>query len=188
MNIQVLPTKLQDVKLIVPAIVRDHRGFFIEVYNRKALQEAAGIDVDFVQDNHSQSVKRGVIRGLHFQSEPFAQDKLVRVVRGAIFDVAVDIRVGSPSFGQHVSALLSADNKHQMWIPKGFAHGLCTLEPETEVIYKVSAYYDKASDRGLAWDDPQLGIDWPIAPQEAILSDKDRLQPRLAELPPYFRY
>jgi dTDP-4-dehydrorhamnose 3,5-epimerase len=188
MSIKVSPTGFPEVKLIVPRITCDDRGFFIETYHRKALREIAGIDVDFVQDNLSKSVKKGVVRGLHFQTQPHAQDKLVRVVHGSIFDVAVDIRVGSPTYGHHVSALLSAQNQLQLWIPKGFAHGLCTLEPETEVIYKVSAYYDQASDKGLAWDDPRLGIDWPIAAGAAILSERDRMQPRLKDLPTYFRY
>jgi dTDP-4-dehydrorhamnose 3,5-epimerase len=188
MSIRVTPTRLPDVKFIVPHIACDDRGFFVETYNRKALREIAGIAVDFVQDNHSRSVQKGVVRGLHFQIEPYAQDKLVRVVRGSIFDVAVDIRVGSPTFAQHVSARLSAQNQAQLWIPKGFAHGLCTLEPETEVIYKVSAYYDQASDKGLAWDDPQLGIVWPLTAGAAILSEKDRAQPRLGDLPAYFTY
>jgi dTDP-4-dehydrorhamnose 3,5-epimerase len=159
----------------------DHRGFFSETYNKKAYV-ALGINLDFIQDNHSLSVERGVIRGLHFQVAPFAQDKLVRVVHGSVFDVAVDLRRGSPTFGQHVSVILSQNEWNQILVPKGFAHGICTLEPNTEVIYKVTSYYAPEHDRGLLWSDPALGITWPISPDEAILSDKDKRQPRLSEL------
>lgn len=179
---------IAEVKLITPKIFRDARGFFSETYNRDALAQAAGIDLTFVQDNHSLSVERGVVRGLHFQCAPFAQDKLVRVTRGAILDIAVDLRHGSPTFGQHVSALLSAENWAQLFVPRGFAHGVCTLEPNTEIVYKVTAPYAPDCDRGVAWDDPALGIAWPISPAEAILSPKDQRQPRLADLPVYFTY
>ncbi len=185
---KILPTAIPEIKLIVPHIFRDDRGFFIETYNRSTLREIAGISADFVQDNHSRSEQAGVVRGLHFQIEPYAQDKLVRVVRGSICDVAVDIRVGSPSYGHHVSVELSAENQAQLWVPKGFAHGFCTLEPGTEVIYKVTAHYDRACDKGLAWDDPDLKIDWPIAAPAALLSDKDRTYPKLRDLPVYFHY
>ncbi|HWA51236.1 MAG TPA: dTDP-4-dehydrorhamnose 3,5-epimerase, partial [Dongiaceae bacterium] len=171
MDVQALA--IPDVKLVAPAIVEDERGFFSETYSRRALQ-AAGIDAAFVQDNHSLSRRPGVLRGLHFQSEPHAQGKLVRVVRGAVFDVAVDIRRGSPTFGQHVSAVLSAENWRQLWVPVGFAHGFCTLQPDTEVIYKVTDYYAPDCDRGLAYDDPDLGITWPIEGRNLTLSDKDR--------------
>ncbi len=159
---QVLSTSLPEVKLIVPNIFRDERGFFCETYNQRTLMVEAGIDAVFVQDNHSRSEQAGVVRGLHFQTDPSAQGKLVRVVAGAIFDVAVDIRSGSPTYGQHMSVILSADNFVQAWIPVGFAHGFCTLEAGTEVIYKVTAPYDAACDRGLAWDDPALKIQWPV--------------------------
>ncbi len=139
---------LQEVKLLTPKIFRDERGFFSETYNRKALV-AVGIDRTFVQDNQSLSRTKGVLRGLHFQIAPHPQGKLVRVTRGAIFDVAVDIRQGSPSFGRHVSAMLSADNWSQLWVPEGFAHGFCTLEPDTEVIYKVTDFYAPECERGL---------------------------------------
>lgn len=185
---KIFPTTLPEIKLIVPHIFRDDRGFFIESYNRKTLAAIAGIGADFVQDNHSRSEPAGVVRGLHFQIEPSAQDKLVRVPRGSIYDVAVDIRVGSPSYGHHVSVVLSAENQAQLWVPKGFAHGFCTLEPETEVLYKVTAYYDHACDKGLAWDDPDLKIDWPVVTQAALLSDKDRTHARLRDLPAYFHY
>jgi dTDP-4-dehydrorhamnose 3,5-epimerase len=146
----------------------------------------AGIAIDFVQDNHSLSAAVGTVRGLHFQTAPFAQAKLIRVVRGRIFDVAVDIRRSSPTFGKHVAVELSAENWRQLLVPVGFAHGFCTLEPDCEIQYKVSAYYSAADDFGLAWDDPALGIPWPVRSEEAVLSDKDRRQPTLAELPAYF--
>jgi dTDP-4-dehydrorhamnose 3,5-epimerase len=147
---------------------------------------AAGIAAEFVQDNHSLSLEAGTLRGLHFQAPPHVQDKLVRVVHGSVFDVAVDIRFGSPTFGQHVSALLSAENRTQMWIPAGFAHGFCTLEPNTEVIYKVTDYYSPACDRGIQWDDTALGIKWPVDAGKVRLSDKDRRQPALSEMTPAF--
>jgi dTDP-4-dehydrorhamnose 3,5-epimerase len=178
---------IPDVKLIRPAKHGDARGFFSETYNRRALS-GAGVTAEFVQDNHSLSAQAGVVRGLHFQIPPRAQGKLVRVTRGAVFDVAVDIRRGSPTFGQHVSAVLSAENWAQLWIPAGFAHGFSTLEPDTEFVYKVTDYYAPECDRGLAWDDTFLGIPWPVEPSAAILSDKDRAHPRLAALPPYFAY
>ncbi len=169
------------VKMLIPRKHGDHRGFFSEVYNQRALARA-GIDVEFVQDNHSLSAEKGTVRGLHFQAPPFAQDKLVRVVRGAVFDVAVDLRRASPTYGRHVSAVLSAEAWNQLLVPTGFAHGFMTLEPDTEVIYKVSNYYAPEHDKGLLWNDPALRIAWPIPEADAILSDKDRGQPRLAEL------
>src|SRR5436190_10251760 len=187
MPIDVKPLVIPEVKLITPMIFRDARGFFSETYNRSALS-AAGIGQEFVQDNHSLSRTGGVIPGLHFQIDPHPQGKLVRVARGAVLDVAVDIRRGSPTFGQHVSATLSAANWAQLWVPVGFAHAFCTLEPDTEVIYKVSDVYAPECDRGLAFDDPDLGIAWPVAAAEAILSDKDRRHPRLRDLPAYFTY
>ena len=187
MPIDVKSLAIPEVKLIVPQIFRDPRGFFSETYNQQSLA-AAGIGDPFVQDNHSLSRAKGVVRGLHYQLPPRAQGKLVRVTRGAILDVAVDIRHGSPTFGRHVSAVLSAENWAQLWIPVGFAHGFCTLEPDTEVIYKVTDLYAPECDRGIAFDDPALGIEWPLAPGEAILSDKDRRQPRFADLPPQFTY
>jgi dTDP-4-dehydrorhamnose 3,5-epimerase len=183
MDIQSLA--IPEVKLIAPKIFRDERGFLSETYNARSFK-AAGIDAGFVQDNHSLSRSKGVVRGLHFQAPPHAQGKLVRVTRGAIFDVAVDIRHGSPTFGRHVSAVLSADNWAQLWIPVGFAHGFCTLEPDTEVLYKVTDYYAPECDRGIEWNDPALGIAWPIAPADAILSPKDAKNAPLSELAAYF--
>src|SRR5262249_1724799 len=178
---------IQEVKLLTPTIFRDERGFFAETYNRRALA-GAGIDRAFVQDNQSLSPAKGVLRGLHFQIAPHPQGKLVRVIKGAIFDVAVDIRHGSPTFGRHVASILSADNWCQLWVPEGFAHGFCTLEPDTEVIYKVTDFYAPECDRGLAWDDPDLGIAWPLADTETVLSDKDRRHPRLKDVPSHFSY
>ncbi len=175
------------VKVLTPKKYGDHRGFFSEVYNKRTLA-AAGIDINFVQDNHALSTERGTVRGLHFQVPPFAQDKLVRVVRGSVFDVAVDLRRGSPTYGKHVSVVLSAEEWNQILVPIGFAHGFVTLEPDVEVIYKVSNYYSAEHDKGLLWNDPALGIDFPVTEEEAILSAKDKVQPRLADLPTYFHF
>ena len=176
---QVQTLAIPDIKVFVPRKFGDHRGFFSEVYNRRALAEA-GVDIEFVQDNHSLSACRGTVRGLHFQTPPHAQDKLVRVVRGSVFDVAVDLRRSSPTYGGHVSAVLGADAWNQILVPVGFAHGFMTLEPDTEVVYKVSDYYAPDHDEGLLWNDPVLGIAWPIPEDEAALSDKDRRQPGFA--------
>jgi dTDP-4-dehydrorhamnose 3,5-epimerase len=165
--------------LIEPRKFGDHRGFFSETYNARRMAEA-GFERPFVQDNHSLSAEVGTVRGLHFQSPPFAQDKLVRVVAGAILDVAVDIRRGSPTFGDHAAVELSAANWRQLLVPAGFAHGFVTRAPDTEVLYKVTEYYAPEHDHGILWDDPALGIDWGIDPGRAVLSDKDRAQPRLA--------
>lgn len=178
--------EIPDVKLITPDIFRDDRGFFSETFSERALA-TYGVKAHFAQDNHSLSAHRGVIRGLHFQIPPHAQGKLIRVIRGSIFDVAVDIRTGSPTFGKHVTALLGAANWSQLWVPEGFAHGFCTLEPFTEVLYKVTDYYAPECDRGLRWDDPQLGIAWPVATTDAILSAKDQQHPLLIDLPSHFQ-
>ncbi len=172
---------IADVKLLTPAKHGDARGFFSETWNAKTFA-GAGLSASFVQDNHAYSQPKGTLRGLHFQRDPMAQDKLVRVVRGAVFDVAVDIRPGSPTFGRHVSAVLSASNWAQLWVPKGFAHGYVTLEPDTEVIYKVTEFYSPQDDAGIIWNDPSLGIDWPVAADEVNLSRKDTKLPRLSEL------
>jgi dTDP-4-dehydrorhamnose 3,5-epimerase len=182
---KVTPQSIPEVLLVEPKRHGDDRGFFSEVWKRRALAEA-GLDTDFVQDNHSLSRQVGVLRGLHFQRPPTAQGKLVRVTRGRILDVAVDIRQGSPSYGQHVAVELSAENWQQLWVPRGFAHGFLTLEPDTEVIYKVDAEYDPATDAGIAWDDPALGISWPVPEGGPTLSDKDRKAPRLSDIPAPF--
>ncbi|HMD65322.1 MAG TPA: dTDP-4-dehydrorhamnose 3,5-epimerase [Stellaceae bacterium] len=184
---EILDTTIEEIKLITPVRYRDSRGFFSEVFKEEALRRH-GIDVHFVQENHSLSASKGVVRGLHFQIPPFAQAKLLRVTAGSIFDVAVDIRWDSPSFGDHVAVVLSACEWNQVFIPEGFAHGYCALEPNTEVIYKVNRYYSADHDRGLLWNDPSLGIAWPLEVGKAILSDKDRKHPVLADLPQYFCY
>jgi dTDP-4-dehydrorhamnose 3,5-epimerase len=178
---QVLSSHFRDVKLLRPMRHVDSRGFFSEAYSRRAYMEI-GINNEFVQDNHSLSRKKGVVRGLHFQLEPFAQAKLLRVLRGAVFDVVVDIRTGSPTYAQHIATVLSAEDWNQIFIPAGFAHGFCTLHEETEILYKVDHYYSPAHDRGIRWNDPALNIAWPITASEAELSDKDKKLPLLAEL------
>ncbi len=170
---QIESLAIPDVKIITPRKFGDDRGFFSETWNSRALTEA-GIDIAFVQENQSLSREVGVVRGLHFQTPPHAQDKLVRVVRGRIWDVAVDIRKTSPTYGRWVAAEISAEAWNQILVPVGFAHGFCTLEPDTEVIYLVSDYYSAASDANLLWSDADLAIDWPIKAEDAVLSDKDR--------------
>ena len=178
---QLIETAIPAVKLIVAKKHGDHRGFFSEVYSRRALRDACGIDLEFVQDNHSLSAEKGVVRGLHYQVAPTAQDKLVRVVRGAILDVAVDIRRGSPTFGKHVAEVISAEKWNQILVPIGFAHGFVTLEPNTEVLYKVTAPYSPKDERGIRWNDPALGIDWRVDPAAAILSKRDTEHPYLKD-------
>ena len=174
---QITPTSLPGVLIIEPKVIGDARGFFFESYNRRRFAEATGEDVDFVQDNQSRSA-RGVLRGLHYQLPPNAQAKLVRVGNGSIFDVAVDIRRGSPNFGRWTGVELSAENRKQLWIPAGFAHGFLTLSETADVLYKASGYYSPADEGSVAWDDPEVGIEWP-ATHEPLLSDKDRAAPRL---------
>lgn len=166
--------------LIIPHRHGDHRGAFTETF-RDDWFRAHIAPVGFVQDNQASSAKAGTVRGLHYQLEPFAQGKLVRCLRGAIFDVCVDMRPGSPTFGQWIGETLSAENTHQLWVPEGFAHGYATLEPDTEVFYKVTRHYAPEHDRGIAFDDPDIGIDWPIDLKAAVVSDKDRAQPRLKD-------
>ncbi|MAW81625.1 MAG: dTDP-4-dehydrorhamnose 3,5-epimerase [Parvularcula sp.] len=168
----VIALDIPEVKIITPRRFSDDRGFFSESYNARAFK-AAGVEVDFVQDNHSYSARKGTVRGLHFQAPPHAQSKLVRVLRGSIIDVAVDARKASPTFGKWVKAELSAENGKQIFVPKGFLHGFLTLEPDTEVAYKVDAFYDGASDGSVKWNDPDLAIDWGVDDDEASLSDKD---------------
>jgi dTDP-4-dehydrorhamnose 3,5-epimerase len=176
---------IPDVVLFIPHRRRDARGFFAETFRQDLFQSVIG-PTTFVQDNHSLSCEVGTLRGLHFQIPPKAQGKLIQVARGALVDVAVDIRVGSPTFGQHVRLVLSAENGRQLWVPIGFAHGFCTIEPDTEVMYRVTDYYSPHHDNGLAFDDPALAIDWGLAPDRAILSEKDHHHPRLSELPQSF--
>ena len=178
---------LAAVRIITPRRFTDARGFFSEVWRQDAMGDC-GINVAFVQENHALSRAVGTIRGMHFQTGNSAQAKLIRCPRGSILDVAVDIRRGSPTFGRHVAITLTADNWKQAYIPVGFAHGYCTLEPDTEVMYKVSTYYDPASERGFAWNDPDVAIPWPFGPDQAVLAEKDHAYPRLAELPDYFPY
>jgi dTDP-4-dehydrorhamnose 3,5-epimerase len=184
MQVERLP--IPDVVLLTPAKFGDSRGFFSETFNQRRFSEAVG-RVSFVQDNHSLSAARGTVRGLHCQIAPNVQGKLVRCVKGAIWDVAVDIRHGSASYGRHVAAVLSADNWSQLWVPGGFLHGFCTLEPDTEVIYKVTADYDRAAERGVIWSDPDLALPWPVAAGEAVLSEKDLKLPRLADCDVWYR-
>ena len=174
-------SSISEVKVLRPEKHGDGRGFLSEVYNRKALS-AAGIEIDFVQDNHSLSARKGTVRGLHFQAPPFAQAKLVRVVRGSVFDVAVDLRRGSATYGRHTSVVLSAEAWNQILIPAGFAHGFMTLEADTEVLYKVSDYYSPEHESGLLWNDPALGIQWPLPAEDVVLSDKDLGHPTLSQL------
>ena len=168
---KVTPLKIPDVKLIEPDVFEDERGFFYESFNQQKFNEAMGENICFVQDNHSKSSK-GVLRGLHYQEAPFAQGKLVRVVAGEVFDVAVDIRKESPTYGQWVSEILSADNKKQLWIPKGFAHGFLTLSEQAEILYKVTNFYNTSSDRSIRFDDIKLSIPWPK--MDYFLSKKDQ--------------
>ena len=173
---RIVSTKLDGVFIIEPDVFADHRGFFMESYNLQRFAEA-GLHYSFVQDNQSLSVEAGVLRGLHYQLKPKAQTKLVRVISGAVYDVAVDIRKKSPTFGKWVGVILSSSNKRQLLVPAGFAHGFCTLVPDTEVLYKVDEFYSREHDRGIAWDDPDLGIDWPVS--NPILSEKDAKNPPL---------
>jgi dTDP-4-dehydrorhamnose 3,5-epimerase len=176
---------IPDVLLITPQKFGDNRGFFSETWSAPKLA-ALGFSEHFVQDNHSLSAQPGTVRGLHCQVAPSIQGKLVRVIRGAIWDVAVDIRHGSPSYGQYAAAELSAENWQQIYIPGGFLHGFCTLTENTEVIYKVTADYDRAAERGVIWNDPGLALPWPVEPGREILSDKDKALPKLADCDPWF--
>ncbi len=182
-----IKTKIPDVMIIEPKVFADERGYFFESYREDKLKEVLGYSVDFVQDNESKS-SYGVLRGLHFQLPPFAQSKLVRVTRGKILDIAVDIREGSPTFGKYVSAELSEENKRMMFIPRGFAHGFVVLSDEVIFSYKVDNYYSKESDRGIAFDDPRLNIDWQIDSDALQLSPKDQMQPLLADVDELFDY
>ncbi|HGX5182948.1 TPA: dTDP-4-dehydrorhamnose 3,5-epimerase [Escherichia coli] len=169
----VIKTEIPDVLIFEPKVFSDERGFFFESFNQKVFEEAVGRKVKFVQDNHSKSSK-GVLRGLHYQLEPYAQAKLVRCMVGEVFDVAVDIRKSSPTFGKWVGVNLSAENKHQLWIPEGFAHGFLVLSNTAEVLYKTNNYYNKENERNIIWNDNAIDIDWPELNINVILSTKDK--------------
>ena len=178
---------IADIALLRPRRFGDDRGYFAETFHARNFAENVA-PFEFVQDNEALSGAVGTLRGLHFQRNPMAQGKLVRAIKGAILDVAVDIRHGSPTFGLHVAARLDAAQGAQLWVPPGFAHAYCTLEPDTIVAYKVTNYYSPADDGGILWNDPALGIDWPLPAGGAVLSDKDTKLPKLADLPVTFTY
>jgi dTDP-4-dehydrorhamnose 3,5-epimerase len=186
-SIRIERTSIPEVFALFPPEFADARGTFAETYNKQTFS-AIGIELEFVQDNQSLSSAKGTVRGLHFQIPPATQTKLVRVLRGSALDVAVDLRHGSPTFGKHVSYVLSEQNKAQFLVPEGFAHGFCTLEDDTIVLYKVSTYYSPSNERGLRWNDSALGIDWGISQTEALLAPRDREFPSLRELPRFFEY
>ena len=171
-----IPLAIPEVILFEPKVFGDDRGFFFESFNQHSFEDAVGRSVQFVQDNHSRSA-RHVLRGLHYQLAPHAQGKLVRVVQGEVFDVAVDVRRSSPTFGQWVGAHLSATNKRQLWIPEGFAHGFVTLSETADFLYKTTDFYAPAAERAILWNDPKLAIDWPLNGQEPLLSGKDQIAP-----------
>lgn len=179
-KIKVTETTLVDAKIIEPAVFGDHRGFFTESYSEEDFK-AEGLEFNFVQDNHSLSIEAGVLRGLHFQKGDAAQTKLIRVITGCVYDVIVDLRKNSPTFGQWEGFILSASNKRQLLVPKGFAHGFLTLTPDVNFVYKCDNYYSATHDAGLAFDDAELGIDWPIDLSKAILSEKDKTHPTFEE-------
>lgn len=176
MSLEITPLALPEVKVIRLRKIADNRGFFSETYNRKVFNHH-GIDAEFVQDNHSYSALAGTVRGLHFQIPPFTQDKLIRVSRGRILDVAVDIRRDSPDFGKWVVTELSAEIWNQLFVPAGFAHAYCTLEPDTEVAYKVTNFHSPPHERGIRWNDPDLNIPWPFDDRQVLLSERDRALP-----------
>ncbi|MFT4254524.1 MAG: dTDP-4-dehydrorhamnose 3,5-epimerase [Caulobacter sp.] len=185
---KITPTAIPEVLLITPARHGDERGWFSETFRRSALDEAGFSGGAFVQDNHVRSTVRGVVRGLHFQRPPHAQAKLIRCVRGAILDVAVDIRAGSPTFGRAVAVELSADDGRQLLVPEGFAHGYCALTDECEVFYKVTGYYTPQAEGVLAWNDPALAIDWGVSADAVTVNARDAAAPRLADLDTPFVY
>lgn len=170
---------------VVPRKIEDERGYFSEIFRLAPFSERVGT-VEFVQDNQSLSARMGTIRGIHFQSHPAAQGKLVRCLAGSVLDVAVDLRRDSPTFGHSISVVLAPESNNQLWIPVGFGHAFCTLQPNSVISYRVTSYYSPQHDMGVAWDDPDIGIDWPEVADSSTLSAKDQMQPSLAELPPYF--
>jgi dTDP-4-dehydrorhamnose 3,5-epimerase len=186
-NLTVRPTCISDVVLLIPRRFGDDRGWFSETYSTRSFSPALG-GAEFVQDNQAFSTTKGTLRGLHFQRPPEPQAKLIRVLRGSIFDVAVDLRVGSPTYGHWVGETLTAEGGEQLFVPRGFAHGYCTLEAHTEVAYKVDGSYSPTCDAGLGWNDPTIGIAWPVSPDEVILSDKDKKLPAFADFVSPFRY
>jgi dTDP-4-dehydrorhamnose 3,5-epimerase len=179
--------EIPDLKLIVPKRFIDLRGYFSETWSDRMFRREIA-NVHFVQDNQSVTAKKGTLRGLHFQKPPFAQGKLVRVVRGSILDIAVDIRKGSPTYSRHVATILNALEGAQLWVPPGFLHGFCTLEDATEVFYKVTSYYSEDHDAGVVWNDPNLDIKWPVDTASVVLSEKDQRLPCLTDLPDLFTY
>ena len=180
-------TNIPGVQLLKPRYFYDSRGRFVEIYNKRSARDL-GLVACFVQENQSLSVRRGTIRGLHFQTPPRPQAKLVRVLYGSIYDVAVDLRIGSPTYGRWTAETLTGKGGEQLFVPQGFAHGFCTLEPSTEVAYKVDDYYAPECEQGIAWDDPTLAIDWPVGSADAALSDKDQKLGRFADFVSPFRY
>jgi len=184
----VISLELPGVILLKTRRFSDARGYFFESYNAGTFAREAGITTTFVQDNQSYSGPKGTIRGLHFQIPPAAQAKLVRVLHGSVYDVAIDLRAGSPTYGRSTAATLTAEGGEQLFVPRGFAHGFCTLEPDTMVAYKVDAFYAPESDSGLIWNDPALAVPWPVAPGEAVLSDKDTRHGSFADFKTPFRY
>ena len=184
---QVEDTDIPGVQLLRPRLFYDPRGYFVETYNQQSARDL-GLTASFVQDNQSLSVKRGTVRALHFQVPPKTQAKLVRVLRGSIYDVALDLRLGSPPYGRWTAMTLTAGGGEQLFVPRGFAHGFCTLEPDTEVAYKVDDYYAPESERGLAWNDPTLAITWPVVPEDVVVSDKDRKLGRFSDFVSPFCY
>lgn len=182
---KIINTTFKDAFILEPNVFGDHRGYFMESYNAKVFEEL-GLNYSFIQDNQSLSVETGTLRGLHYQLAPYAQTKLVRAIRGAIYDVIVDIRKGSPSYGKWQGFILTEENKRQLLVPRGFAHGFCTLVKNTEVLYKVDNYYSAEHDRGIQWNDPQLNIDWHV--KEPILSDKDANHPTLKDAENTFEF
>jgi len=185
MKLTIRSLALPEIKLISTPRFRDQRGYFAETYVRRDFA-AAQISHEFVQDNESLSLAAGTVRGMHFQVAPFAQAKLIRVLTGRIFDACVDLRRSSPRYGRHTAVELSAESGDQLFVPAGFAHGFCTLEPATTVLYKVDALYSAEHERGIAWSDPALAIPWPVEPDAAVVSAKDAALPRLADMPSYF--
>lgn len=184
---QMLGTHFDEVKIFLSVCHTDHRGFFSEVYRENWLSQN-GISFHFVQENIAGSTQKHVVRGLHFQIPPFAQAKLLRVSSGSILDVVVDVRWGSPTYGHHLATVMSAREWNQIYIPEGFAHGYCSLEPDSVIVYKVNRFYSVDHERGLLWNDPALGIPWPVTEVEAKLSVKDQKNPKLVDLPRYFVY